>query len=155
MSSIAITKKLKTFEAPLQDTLSKWLYLHLPPQPITSKKMHRAYAAAVSVLLRERQMGILLPKAHKAVAKYLSAVVPFIDDYEKGEQRASMIGPEDMLVFLMEQNNLTQQDLAKDLGGQSTVSNVLKGRRKLTREHIERLSKRFGISPATFYASVV
>ena len=51
----------------------------------------------------------------------------------------------------MEQHDLSQYDLAKDVGGQSVVSQILSGKRKLTRDHIERLSKRFGVTPATFY----
>ncbi|MFH1725900.1 MAG: hypothetical protein ABII00_14925 [Elusimicrobiota bacterium] len=41
--------------------------------------------------------------------------------------------------------------MAKELGGQPVVSDVLRGRRKLTRDHIERLGRRFHVSPATFY----
>jgi HTH-type transcriptional regulator / antitoxin HigA len=48
--------------------------------------------------------------------------------------------------------DLSQYDLAKELGGQPVVSQILRGKRRLTREHIERLSKRFGVTPATFYA---
>ncbi|MCZ7627215.1 MAG: hypothetical protein C3F12_00295 [Candidatus Methylomirabilota bacterium] len=51
----------------------------------------------------------------------------------------------------MGQHELSQYDLAKELGGQSVVSQILRGKRRLTREHIERLSKRFRVSPATFY----
>ncbi|MGH7810760.1 MAG: helix-turn-helix domain-containing protein, partial [Candidatus Binatia bacterium] len=86
-----------------------------------------------------------------AVGQYLSAVIPFLEQYEK---RAFPIGPatpEEVLGFLMEQHDLSQYDLAKELGGQPVVSQILRGKRRLTREHIERLSKRFGVTPATFY----
>jgi len=60
--------------------------------------------------------------------------------------------PEDMLRFLMEQNQLSQYDLARELGGQPVVSALLAGKRKLTREHIERLARRFGLGPDAFYS---
>ncbi|MBI5243525.1 MAG: hypothetical protein HY922_07550 [Elusimicrobia bacterium] len=41
--------------------------------------------------------------------------------------------------------------MAKDLGGQPAVSYVLNGKRKLAREQIARLSRRFGVSEASFY----
>lgn len=151
MTLQTLVKELKSFAEPIQGALPKWLYLHLPPQPINSKKTHRAYATAVSVLMRERESGTLDHKSAKAIARYLSAVIPFIEGYEKNEFALSAVTPEDMLRFLMEQNGLTQYDLAKDLGGQSTVSNILLGKRKLTRDHIEALGKRFHVSPATFY----
>ena len=62
--------------------------------------------------------------------------------------------PEDILRFLLEQNNLTQYDIAEEMGGQPVVSDVLRGKRRLTREHIERLSARFQVGPATFYSSI-
>ena len=63
------------------------------------------------------------------------------------------VNPEEMLGFLMEQNALSQYDIASEVGGQPVVSDILHGKRKLTRDHIERLAKRFGVRPATFFPS--
>ena len=84
------------------------------------------------------------------MGQYLSAVIPFIEQYEKKEFPIGPATPEEVLGFLMEQHDLSQYDLAKELGGQPVVSQILRGKRRLTREHIERLSKRFGVTPATF-----
>ncbi len=59
--------------------------------------------------------------------------------------------PVELLKFLMEEHGLTQNDLASDFGGQATVSLVLSGKRDFTKPHIERLSKRFNVSPALFF----
>jgi HTH-type transcriptional regulator / antitoxin HigA len=48
---------------------------------------------------------------------------------------------------------LKQRDLSSDLGGESVVSEVLSGKRKLNAKHIEQLSKRFHVSPAVFFPS--
>ena len=56
-----------------------------------------------------------------------------------------------VLVELMEANNLKQKDLEPLLGSESVVSEVLRGKRELNKHHIERLSKRFGVSPAVFF----
>lgn len=152
MTLQTLTKKLKPLQGPVQNSLFKWLYLHLPPRPITSRKMHRAYATAVSILLREREMGRFDRASSKAVAIYLKSVTPFIDEYEKNEFPVALSSPEDVLRFLMEQNDLTQYDLASDLGGQPVVSDILRGKRRLSREQIERLSKRFCVTPATFFS---
>ena len=56
-----------------------------------------------------------------------------------------------MLRFLMEHNGLTQKDLLPEFGAVSTVSLILAGKRRMTREHIARLSARFGISPEAFF----
>jgi HTH-type transcriptional regulator/antitoxin HigA len=59
--------------------------------------------------------------------------------------------PADVLRFLLEQNGLSQRDIAPELGSESTVSLVLSGKRKLNRDHIARLSRRFHVSPAVFF----
>jgi HTH-type transcriptional regulator/antitoxin HigA len=56
-----------------------------------------------------------------------------------------------VLRFLLEQNGLSQRDIADDLGGESSVSLVLSGKRQLNRDHIARLSRRFHVSPAVFF----
>jgi len=60
--------------------------------------------------------------------------------------------PVDVLRFLLERNGLSQRDLAPELGSESTVSLVLSGKRQLNRDHIARLSRRFNVSPAVFFA---
>ena len=53
--------------------------------------------------------------------------------------------------FLLDHSGLSQRDIAPELGGESTVSPVLSGKRKLNRGHIARLSRRFHVSPAVFF----
>lgn len=149
MTTAALEKKLKAYEAPVQSEFLKWLYLHLPPQPIKNRKMHRGYSDAVRTLLEE--MGSLTDAEQAAVNQYLSSVTPFIETYEKKEFAVAGSTPEQVFGLLLDQNNLSQYAVANDVGGQPVVSEILRGKRRLTREHIERLSKRFGVSPATFY----
>lgn len=151
MTIEALARKLKPLEAPVDHELLRWLYLHLPPQPIKNKKMHRGYSEAIRILMRERESSRLDAASHEAVGKYLSAAIPFVEEYEKKEFPAGSATPEMVLKFLMEQHDLSQYDLAKELGGQPVVSDILRGKRRLTREHIERLGKRFGVTPGTFY----
>ena len=58
-----------------------------------------------------------------------------------------------MLRSFSSESGLSQRNIAKDLGHESTVSSVLSGNRPLTRDHIERLSKRFHVSPAVFVSA--
>jgi len=149
MRMTKLERKLKPLESPVDNKLLGWLYLHLPPQPVKSRKMHRDYSEAVRILMRESDS--LDADNRAAVGQYLSAVIPFIEQYEKREFPIGPATPEEVLRFLMQQHHLTQYDLAKELGGQPVVSQILGGKRRLTREHIERLSRRFAVTPATFY----
>ncbi len=74
-----------------------------------------------------------------------------IEHYESEHYSLPDASPVELLRFLLDQHGLSQRDLAEDLGGESVVSEVLSGRRKLNAKHIERLSVRFHLSPAVFF----
>ena len=152
MTVTMLEAKLRPFEDPVNHPFAKWLYLHFPPRPIANRKMYEHYSKAVNILMRELEVGAVAKAIQTSIQDYIKSVAPFLENYEKKEFPLKSASPEEVLRFLMEQNDLSQYDLASDLGGQTVVSDILHGQRKLTREHIERLSKRFGISPATFFS---
>ena len=57
---------------------------------------------------------------------------------------------QEVLRMLMDANNLRQKDLAPIFCSESIVSEVLHKKRDLNETHIEKLSKRFRVSPAAF-----
>lgn len=65
-------------------------------------------------------------------------------------QIKKMSSSEATLKTLMEQYQLGVADLP-EIGSKSLVSKILHGERRLTRDHIDALAKRFGISPALFF----
>ncbi len=74
-----------------------------------------------------------------------------VEKYEEEHHRIASASPVEVLRELMEANDLRQKDLAREFGTESVVSEVLNGKRKLNKDHIEKLSKRFHISPAVFF----
>ncbi|HEY1902489.1 MAG TPA: helix-turn-helix domain-containing protein [Terracidiphilus sp.] len=74
-----------------------------------------------------------------------------VERYEQEHYPVPGAEPADVLRFLLERNGLSQRDVAAELGSESTVSLVLSGKRQLNRDHIARLSERFGVSPAVFF----
>ncbi|MGH9353605.1 MAG: helix-turn-helix domain-containing protein [Terriglobia bacterium] len=74
-----------------------------------------------------------------------------IERYETEHYPVPDADPVDVLRFLLAQNGLSQRDIGAELGGESTVSLVLTGKRRLNRNHIERLSRRFHVSPSVFF----
>lgn len=153
MTLAALEKKLKPYEDPIKDSISKWLYVHFPPRPIVTKRMYAHYREAVNILMHEAEKAESNDPLRIIIQEYLNSVSPFIEGYERKEFPIGAATPEEMLRFLMEQNDLSQYDVASDVGGQPVVSDILHGKRKLTRDHIERMSKRFGVRPATFFPS--
>jgi HTH-type transcriptional regulator/antitoxin HigA len=71
--------------------------------------------------------------------------------YEEENHPIPDASPIDVLRTLIEANDLRQKDLAVIFGSESIVSEVLHGKREINRNHIEKLSKRFNVSPAVFF----
>jgi len=114
------------------------------PKVITSDAQNERY---ISALLELEKKGRLTAK-EKEFAELLTVLIEAYEDEHYPIRDAS---PVEVLMHLMEANNLKQKDLAPLLGSESVVSEVLRGKRELNKHHIERLSKRFGVSPAVFF----
>ena len=73
-----------------------------------------------------------------------------IHTYEEIHYPPASVTGIDVLKFLMEEHQLTPVNLP-ELGDQSVVSELLTGKRELDMDNIKALSKRFNLSPATFF----
>ncbi len=71
--------------------------------------------------------------------------------YEEEHHAIPQASGAEILRFLMQQHELKQADLAREFGGQGNVSDVLSGKRELSKKQIQALSRRFGVSPAVFF----
>lgn len=118
---------------------------------ITDFSQTEATATAMMALLDQAldaAAGEAPPAGLPALIGFLTA---WVQDFEKnGEAAWPELAPVELLRHLMEQNGLTQRDLAADFGGQSVVSKVLKGERSINARQAVRLGKRFALSAAAF-----
>jgi len=117
----------------------------VPPKVIRTEKENEAYT---EILYELDQRGKTLTRAEKELTELLTLL---IEDFEEKRYRLPRGKPLDVLRFLMEQHGLMQKDVVKVFGTPSIVSEVLSGKRKLNRDHIERLSARFHVSPELFF----
>ena len=92
--------------------------------------------------------GSRMSAAERRMAELLTLL---IEDFEEKHYALKAASPVDVLSELMLANNLKQKDLLDVFGTPSIVSEVLRGKRKLTTEHIRRLSRRFNVSPEIFF----
>lgn len=84
-----------------------------------------------------------------------------ISDYESRDpeiaefEALAMQEPSDiaLLRVLMDQHGLGVADFP-EIGDKSLISRILSGSRNLTKQHIEKLSRRFGIEPGMFFDAV-
>ncbi|HVH72764.1 MAG TPA: helix-turn-helix domain-containing protein [Candidatus Dormibacteraeota bacterium] len=123
---------------------AKYLVKEEAPKTISSREQHEAYLSRLVELQR---------KTHRTPPETETAklLVVLIADYEA--KQVAVEGPSgvEVLKELMESNGLRQKDLAEDLGGESIVSLILQGKRQLNRQQMERLARRFHVSPAVFF----
>jgi HTH-type transcriptional regulator/antitoxin HigA len=114
------------------------------PHVIHSEEQLAAYTKALYQLTAE-------PRPTVAQVKAIELLTLLIERYEQEHYTVPKASSADVLRFLIEQHGLRQRDLARELGGESVVSEMLSGKRKLNAVHIEQLSKRFHVSPAVFF----
>ena len=82
---------------------------------------------------------------------YLEVLGDLVSSYEKEHHPLPPVSDADMLRHLIESRDTTQAKTAAATGiAESTVSDILAGRRGMNRKHIEALAKFFGVSPMVF-----
>jgi HTH-type transcriptional regulator / antitoxin HigA len=116
------------------------------PKVIRTEKANEEYTGALYAL---DQRSAKLTRAEKELAELLTLL---IEDFESKRYKLPRAKPVEILRFLMDQYGLKQKDLADVFGTRSIVSEVLSGKRELNREHIQRLSERFHVSPEAFFS---
>ncbi len=115
------------------------------PTVVDSEGLNELYLEQVSELLRREDS---LSPAETQLLKLLTLL---IEDFEEKHYAVPRSGPLATVRFLMDQHNLKQKDLTDIFGTPSITSEVLSGKRELNKEHIRRLSQRFGVSPELFF----
>jgi HTH-type transcriptional regulator/antitoxin HigA len=114
------------------------------PTPITSEHQHQQYLFVLDKLASKEN-----PTGEEE--KYAEVLMTLIEAYEEEHHSIPDASPVEVLRALMDANNLRQKDLVSVFGSESIVSEVLHKKRDLNKTHIQKLSKRFHVSPAVFF----
>jgi HTH-type transcriptional regulator/antitoxin HigA len=114
------------------------------PRVITSEAQHDDYVSALLELERQKKLTL----TERNFAELLTLL---IEAYEEKHYPIRSATPLEVLQELMTANDLRQKDLAPLFGSESIVSEVLSGKRGLNKRHIEKLSRRFKVSPELFF----
>jgi HTH-type transcriptional regulator / antitoxin HigA len=114
------------------------------PAPIASERQHKEYLSVLDKLASKDN-----PTSDEE--KYAAVLMTLIEAYEEEHHSVPDAPPVEILRTLMDANSLRQKDLIPIFGSESIVSEVLHKKRALNKTHIEKLSKRFHVSPAVFF----
>ncbi len=121
------------------------LLASVPPKVIHTEEENEGYTAA---LFKLQQNHANLSSEEKDLAELLTLL---IEDFEEKRYHLPKATPTEAIAFLMDQHGLKQKDLVDVFGAPSVVSEVLRGKRDLNKDHIARLSERFHVSPELFF----
>lgn len=113
------------------------------PTVITSEKEYERLVKEFDKLFHKAE----LTPEEDAVFDLL---VVLIEKYEKEKYYESSAGPLDILKSLMEEHSKEPKDLWELFGSKGRVSDVLNGKRAITKSQAVALGKYFHVSPSLF-----
>ncbi|WCE32221.1 helix-turn-helix domain-containing protein [Vibrio sp. SCSIO 43137] len=116
---------------------------------IHSEEEHEQALALVEELIEDYDNNLtLIELLSLAIERYEDSALEFEKFNKVQEGLDSGIA---MLRVLMEQHELKMHDFENEIGKKSLVSQILNGKKNLTKKHIAALSERFGINPSLFF----
>jgi HTH-type transcriptional regulator/antitoxin HigA len=129
----------------LKETAAHWASV----APLLSIRNEREYDKAVKLM--NQLIDEVGDNERHPLYSFLDTLGTVMHAYEQQHHPMPKSNGSGVLKFLMEEHCLKQSELP-EVGSQGVVSEVLSGRRELNTRQIGALSKRFGVSPAVFFA---
>ena len=114
------------------------------PHVIHTEEENERCIATLAALDKRGDLSI----EEKRIAELLTLL---IEDFEDRNYALPSASPVAIVRHLMESNGLRQVDMVDIFGSASIASEVLNGKRDIAKRHIERLSRRFNVSPELFF----
>lgn len=120
------------------------LVRRVPLRPIRSdEELDRAVEMIDALLDRE--------SLNQDEQDYLDVLSDLVERYETEEHPIAPVSDAEMLRHLLEAKGASQADLARETGtAESTISEILSGKRNLSRAHIGKVSRYFHVEPGVF-----
>ena len=119
------------------------LLLEERPRAIHNEREYRKYLGRVESLLNQKSRS-------SAENRYLELLSILVERYEDEQDPVEAPAPLDALKELMAANGMSQSALAKLLGSSGIASEVLSGKRSLSKTHIRKLAVAFHVSTDLF-----
>ena len=115
------------------------------PKVIETEAENEAALAIIESLMKKGDDG----RSHEEEA-LLELLLSLAEQFEKSAYDLTEGTPLGALRYLMESNGLKATELGPIFGGRGRVSDVLSGRRGISKEQAKRLAQRFNVSAAVF-----
>ena len=130
-------------------------------KPILANPAEKIARGAPRVIHNDRELAAYtealfqltaLENPSPSEAQAIELLTLLVDQYEQAHYSVPAADAVSVVRFLIEQQGLTRRGLIPQFGSESAVSMFLRGQRKLTLEHVRKLSARFKIPADVFLA---
>jgi HTH-type transcriptional regulator / antitoxin HigA len=120
------------------------LVRQVPLRPIRSEtELDRAIAMIDTLLDQDKRTG--------DEEDYLDVLSDLVEKYEDEHDPMPPVSGAEMLRFLIESQATRQTEVATETGiAESTISEILAGKREMNRKHVEALARHFHVNPTVF-----
>jgi HTH-type transcriptional regulator / antitoxin HigA len=115
------------------------------PKVIETEEENEFYLAEVTKLMR---LGDAISPAQERLLKLL---VNLIESFEDRHYQLKSATPLEILTELVRDRGLKQKDLLSVFGSQGIASEVLNGKRRISKAHAKALGAFFKVSPSLFF----
>jgi len=124
----------------------------MPLRPIKNKKDYAQATAMLDTLAIRRESSLSTDERD-----YLETLTLLVEDYDRKNEPLDLSGltPIDVLHHLMEENDLNTSDLGRILGSKGVASEILNGKRSLSKRHMTTLAERFNVDISVFFSTPV
>ncbi len=119
------------------------LLAEIQPQVITND-------AENEVALQNIEKLLAIPQTTAEEERILQLLLTLVEKYEDEHYPMNNTSPLDILLHLMESNDLKQADLVNVIGSSGVVSEVVNGKRQISKNQAQALGKFFHVEPKLF-----
>jgi HTH-type transcriptional regulator / antitoxin HigA len=123
------------------------LLVAVQPKVIETEEENEFYLAEVTKLM---QLGEGISPAQERLLRLL---VSLIESFESQHYQLKAATPLEILTELVRDRGLKQKDLLPVFGSQGIASEVLNGKRGVSKSHAKALGEFFKVSPALFFGN--
>jgi len=117
------------------------------PRLIRNRRGHKRMLRQIDELMKRARLS-------SAENELLDLMIHLVEQYEEKLDPTPDVPPRWMLAHLIEAKGVSQSDVAKASGiPRSTISDILAGRRQISRANIAKLAAYFAVSPAVFISA--
>jgi HTH-type transcriptional regulator / antitoxin HigA len=80
----------------------------------------------------------------------LKLLIALVKEFDEKQEQLEPASPCEVLAYLMEENQIKQADLVGKIGSKGVVSEIVNGKRSISKTQAKTLAEIFRVSPAVF-----